>query len=366
MIYKDTKTASKPRKKTVYLHSVKYLRNQDSDIMIMDIFRKLAIFITLPLISHAGAYGQQPIATEPAMQSNIQATDSITVIVSPTTPAPDDIYGDESVTISGESATTFIADTPEWLRSENIDESLVKLGDTSHKFSVAQFAAPAATFVAASLFVKTPALVRAREYVQKHLSQHGNNKTEIDNYLQYLPMVGAYGLYFCGLKGQHSLLDRTILLAMSYATFAVLNNSLKYTIREQRPDSHARNSFPSGHTGTVVTGAEYLRREYWDTNKWVAMSGYVVALGVGYLRIHNDRHWINDVVGGAALGYLSTTFAYWIYPKIFRKRTRMHRDELLEHNNFVSDNNRRNHGMTWIAAPTVANGSYGVAASLTF
>ena len=34
------------------------------------------------------------------------------------------------------------------------------------------------------------------------------------------------------------------------------------------------------------------------------------------MRIHNDRHWVNDVVGGAALGYLSTTFAYWLYPKI--------------------------------------------------
>ncbi len=93
------------------------------------------------------------------------------------------------------------------------------------------------------------------------------------------------------------------------------------------------------------------------------MSGYVVALGVGYLRIHNDRHWINDVVGGAALGYLSTTFAYWIYPKIFRKRTRMHRDELLERNILPE---KKTTGMTWMASPAIGSGAYGVSCSITF
>lgn len=293
--------------------------------------------------------------------------DTIVIIQSPETPAPDDIYGDETMIIENGNETvesTLIADTPEWLRSENVGNDLVKLGDTSHNVSIAEFAVPVGIFTAGALFVRTPALVRARKYVQQHLSQHGRHKTSVDNYIQYLPMVGAYGLYFCGMKGQHSLLDRTILLAMSYATFAVLNNSLKFAFREQRPDSHARNSFPSGHTGTVVTGAEYLRREYWDQNKWVAMSGYVVALGVGYLRIHNDRHWINDVVGGAALGYLSTTFAYWLYPKIFRKRTRMHREELIERTMMTAD--KKNSGMTWMASPAIGNGSYGVACSVTF
>lgn len=331
----------------------------------MNFIRNICFLI---LTLAAGTMHAQLTVPEPAMAQTVAESDTVIIIKSPEVPAPDDIYGDESVVIESDTpmANTMLADTPEWFRSENIDKSLVRLGDTTHNISIAEFAAPVATFAVASLFVKTPALVKARKYVQKHLSQHGNNKTEVDNYLQYLPMVGAYGLYFCGMKGQHSLLDRTILLAMSYATFAVLNNSLKFAFNEKRPDSQARNSFPSGHTGTVVTGAEFLRREYWDSNKWVAMSGYVVALGVGYLRIHNDRHWINDVVGGAALGYLSTTFAYWIYPKIFRKRTRMHRDELLQHNNITVAEKSRNHGMTWMASPAIGNGTYGVAASLTF
>lgn len=221
-------------------------------------------------------------------------------------------------------------ETQNHLPTGNLGKDLAMLGDKTHDVSIAEFAIPAGVFTASALFVKTPALVQAREYVQKHLSQHGKHKTSVDNYLQYLPMVEAYGLYFCGMKGEHGLLDRTILLAMSYATYAILTNTFKYTFKEQRPDSWARNSFPSGHTGTVVAGAEFLRREYWNSNKWVAMTGYVAAAAVAYFRIYNDRHWINDVVGGAALGYLSTTFSYWLYPKIFKKRAKAHRSQLLE------------------------------------
>ena len=95
------------------------------------------------------------------------------------------------------------------------------------------------------------------------------------------------------------------------------------------------------------------------------MSGYVVVAAVAYLRIHYDRHWINDVVGGAELGYLSKTFAYWIYPKIFHKRTRMHRDVLLQRIAPVPEK-KGTGSLGWTAAPFVSNGSYGIAANLVF
>lgn len=236
-----------------------------------------------------------------------------------------------------------------------VSEQLASLGDTSHKIGVAEFAVPAGVFATSALFVRVPALVQAREYVQKHVSHHGKDKIKVDDYIQYVPAVAAYAMPLCGYKGEHDLVDRTILLAMSYATFAILNNTAKYTFREKRPDCDTRNSFPSGHTGTAFAGAEYLRREYWNKNKWVAMSGYAVAATVAYLRIYNDRHWINDVVGGAAVGYLSTTFAYWLYPRIFKKRALMHRDALQNSSNF-----------TWTAAPFASDGAYGLSATLVF
>lgn len=326
---------------------------------------KLTFAITiLPLLTvfSAQAHDASPSITPP---------DTILIIRSPETPAPDDIYTDESIVIENEADSTAIgimSDTPALFRSENVNADLIRLGDRTHDVGIAEFAVPAGVFTAAALFVRTPKLVQARKWVQQQLSHHGKDKTEIDNYIQYAPMVVGYGLDFVGVRSQHRLLDRTILLAMSYATFAVANITAKTAFKEQRPDSGARNSFPSGHTGTVFVGAEFMRREYWNTNKFIASAGYAVAIAVGYLRIHNDRHWINDVVGGAALGYMSTTFAYWIYPKIFRKRVRMHRDELLQHLSpaDMPDKLLKKQQVSWIASPFASDGYYGVSASITF
>lgn len=237
------------------------------------------------------------------------------------------------------------------------------------KVSYWQLGTPVVVGAAASLFVRTPKLVQARKYVQQHLSQHGKHKTTVDNYLQYAPIVAAYGLYTCGAKGENGLLDRTILAAMSYAIFTVLNNGMKYAFGEQRPDSNARNSFPSGHTGTAVTGAEYLRREYWSTSPWIGFAGYAVALTTAYLRIHNNRHWINDVVGGAAIGYLSTTLAYWLYPKIFHKRYERHLrecEERLARECAGIDLPRRRPTVTGFGAPFAGGGAVGFSMALTF
>lgn len=267
--------------------------------------------------------------------------DSTTVIVDPTDPVPDDIY-------AGQEHEMVLADT------------IAMISAAHRRFPVVEMATSAGVFAAAALFVSTPPFERWRKEAQKHLSQHGRHKTEVDNYIQYAPLVAPFALYACGVKGEHRLLDKVILSGLSYATFAVLNQVGKNLFSEKRPDSNARNSFPSGHTGTVVTGAEILRREYWNTNKWVAMSGYVVAAAVGYLRIHNDRHWVNDVVGGAALGYFSTTFAYWIYPRLFRKRAAIHYNDLL-----IRQRNSRP-GQMVVAVPFAGTGGGGVALSYTF
>lgn len=231
---------------------------------------------------------------------------------------PDELYGDSIVVVSHEQETT------------NTTPAAFML-DHTHDFHWEQFIVPAGVIAASSLFVRTPKLVRAREWVQKQLANRtGQPRTEVDNYLQFLPLAAGYGLYACGVKGEHNLLDKTIILAMSYATFAAVNHSLKFAFGEQRLNSMAMNSFPSGHTGTAFAGAEFLRREYWDTNKWIGVAGYACAAVVGYMRIYNNRHWFNDVLGGAALGYMSTAFAYWLYPKIFRRQAQLRCQELLQ------------------------------------
>lgn len=194
--------------------------------------------------------------------------------------------------------------------------------DPTHKFHPAEWIVPGAAAVLGAVCVNSSWGKQWRRWVQNQASQKGLYKVWIDNYMQYSPMVAVYALDLCGVKAQHSFVDRTILLAMSAATMAIVVNVAKYTFKEMRPDSSTRNSFPSGHTATSFMGAEFLWQEYRSTHPWIGYTGYAMALGVGFLRIHNHRHWVNDVIAGTAVGMLSTKFAYWLYPKIFKEHPR--------------------------------------------
>lgn len=137
----------------------------------------------------------------------------------------------------------------------------------------------------------------------------------IDDYLQYLPAVTYLSFGAIGVKGRHSFKERVAVAATAYLTMTALTNAGKYTFREKRPDSNARNSFPSGHTATVFTGAELMRIEYGTK---LGIVSYVVATGVSFLRLYNSRHWVNDVIAGAGIGILSARVGYWMLP-LYRK-----------------------------------------------
>lgn len=199
-------------------------------------------------------------------------------------------------------------------------DSVPEVYDT-HSVKPIEFIIPAATVGATAMFIGDGWLGGLREKAQDALSARGRNKIKVDDYLQYSPMVAVYGLDLCGVKARHRFVDRTVILAMAYATMGIAVNGIKVAAREQRPDSPARNSFPSGHTATAFMGAEFMRREYAHKSPWLAYSGYAVATVTGLLRIYNDRHWVNDVVAGAAIGIASTKLAYWLYPRIFTRHT---------------------------------------------
>ena len=113
----------------------------------------------------------------------------------------------------------------------------------------------------------------------------GKSSRRVSDYLQYVPMVAVYGLNLCQVKGKHRFIDRTILLAISYATMASVVTTLKYTTGVRRPDGSSFNSFPSGHTATAFMGAEFMRMEYKDVSPWIGVAGYLVATTTGFLQI---------------------------------------------------------------------------------
>lgn len=139
----------------------------------------------------------------------------------------------------------------------------------------------------------------------------GNGHTNVDDYIQYIPAAANIGLGLCGVRGAHPWRERIALTATAYAVMLGLSQGLKYTIREQRPDSDALTSFPSGHTATAFTGAELVRREY---GNGYGLAAYGIATTVAFLRLYNHRHWFNDLIGGVGVGLLSVQAAYWLLP----------------------------------------------------
>lgn len=63
------------------------------------------------------------------------------------------------------------------------------------------------------------------------------------------------------------------------------------------------DSFPSGHTAAAFALATVVSLRY-RHSFWVGAASYSVAAAVGLSRMALDRHWLSDVVAGAAIGHL--------------------------------------------------------------
>lgn len=189
----------------------------------------------------------------------------------------------------------------------------------SHSLKTAEWAVPASLFAVSALCINTSWGKSVRNEMHDCLSADNGKRHYIENVVQYAPVAAAYALEFTRVKSRHSLKDKTILLAMSATTAVALTKGNKLMFNEKRPDTSERNSFSSGHTAMAFMGAEFLWKEYHDKQPVIGYCGYATALFTGYMRMRNNRHWINDVVAGAAVGVFSTKISYWLYPKIFGK-----------------------------------------------
>lgn len=190
--------------------------------------------------------------------------------------------------------------------------------DVFLKFSYKQLIIPAVFITYGALSFGDNAIAELDLRIHDRFLQRDKSQFTLDDVTQYLPVATVYGLNLVGVKGKNNFRDRTVIMACSYLTMAVVVNGLKHIIDMERPDGSANNSFPSGHTATAFVGAEFLWQEYKDVSIWYGIAGYTVAAGTGYLRMYNIRHWLSDVLAGAGIGILSTKFSYWIYPSVQR------------------------------------------------
>lgn len=150
------------------------------------------------------------------------------------------------------------------------------------------------------------------------------NKSETivlyDDLLRYVPMGATVLLSIAGVKAKHPILDQVALGGIAYvlADFVVYRTKVATHVTRPAPSTE-QSSFPSQHTSVAFVGATMLHREFGHLNPWISVAGYTTAAWVGYARIARNRHFITDVLMGAAVGTMVTNATYWMYDALMPK-----------------------------------------------
>ncbi|MFQ6606285.1 MAG: phosphatase PAP2 family protein [Fidelibacterota bacterium] len=89
------------------------------------------------------------------------------------------------------------------------------------------------------------------------------------------------------------------LASFTFGTTAALTSFLKRVVGRERPNHRGYRSFPSGHTSGSFAFAGTIDELY--GHGWGSLA-YGVATLVGISRVHDNKHYLSDVIFGAALG----------------------------------------------------------------
>ena len=157
--------------------------------------------------------------------------------------------------------------------------------------------------------------------LDKHIVKLGSiasPRLGVANILQYSPAGILYAMKIAGVEGRSDWPRMITADGASIVLMTVMTNVVKHTVKRERPDGRAFNSFPSGHTATVFMCAQMLHKEYGETlSPWISVGGYGIAATTGIFRVISNRHWCSDVMGGAALGIFSTELGYELTDILF-------------------------------------------------
>jgi membrane-associated phospholipid phosphatase len=124
----------------------------------------------------------------------------------------------------------------------------------------------------------------------------------------YVQVGGAIGTYLVGRyvirppEGQTNKISHVgfDLLRASIVSQA-FTYGIKYAVRRDRPTGECC-AFPSGHASATFAAASVLERHFGYRNAWPTflVAGYVAAS-----RLHDNKHFLSDVLFGSALGMAS-------------------------------------------------------------
>ena len=120
--------------------------------------------------------------------------------------------------------------------------------------------------------------------------------------------------------------EDVLVVAEAVAATGLLTQGVKYVVARQRPyaigagapkDPDTRASFWSGHTSlafaAAAAGGSVAEIRGYAGWPWVYAVGFTAAAGTGYLRLAGDRHWLSDVLAGAAAGTAVGFAVPWLH-----------------------------------------------------
>lgn len=97
--------------------------------------------------------------------------------------------------------------------------------------------------------------------------------------------------------------DGSWALSKSLGVSAIGTLALNALIDKDSPNGKSDDAFPSGHATIAFSSAAFIQRRYgWKKG----IPAYLVASYTGWLRVETDDHDYTDVLGGAAIGILSS------------------------------------------------------------
>lgn len=158
----------------------------------------------------------------------------------------------------------------------------------------------------------------------KSAEDHPFFSTKVDTYLKWLPLGSVFVLDAFKVDTRDDLKKQLLIDAVSVALLNSIVQPLKKVTHEFRPNlSGKENSFPSSHTAVSFLGAEILHQELKDQYPAASLLGYGAATATGVLRILKNKHWLTDVLAGAAIGIAVGKVVYGVIKKSKAKIKRL-------------------------------------------
>jgi len=153
--------------------------------------------------------------------------------------------------------------------------------------------------------------------IQEH---HANFHSGAEDYIMWAPSASIYIMDALQVKTQHTFKDHLLIEGGSVLITGGLGLGMRIISGNIKVYNEGDTKFPSGHTANAFRGAEIFHQELKQKHPVISYGGYIIATGVGLLRIYGKQHYLTEVLAGAGLGILSTKITYWLFDKIKKEK----------------------------------------------